>query len=81
MSKADKYLAKRGLESLDTDVQKQVNNISAVLAGNGLMKMGTLLTGSGKDSAELGYLSALVEQNWIIIKQQDEVIKLMKKGN
>lgn len=77
-SKTEKYLSKRGLSGLDTDVQDQVFNISTDMAGNGLIKFGTALSGKAEDKAKIGYLSALVEQNWIIIKQQDEILKEIK---
>lgn len=80
MSKADRYLNKRGLKGLSTDVQQQVNNISGDLAGNGLIKAGMAFSfAKAEEQAKVGYLSALVEQNWIIIKQQDEMIKEMRK--
>ncbi|MCF1684272.1 hypothetical protein LQF67_01595 [Tetragenococcus halophilus] len=78
-SKAEKYLAKRNLSGPDTDAQDQVFNISTDLAGSGLMKFGIGLSGKAEDKAKIGYLSALVEQNWIIIKQQDENLKEIRE--
>lgn len=80
--KAQKYLEKKGLENLESNVDPQVKQIAADLAGNGLMKAGLALSfAKAEEQAKLGYLSAQVEQNWIIIKQQDEILKELKKLN
>lgn len=81
-SKEEIYLAKRGLSGLETDAAIQVKNISTDLAGLGLMKTGMALSfAKSEEQAKVGYLSALVEQNWILIKQNDEIIKLLKDSN
>lgn len=80
--KAQKYLEKKGLENLESNVDPQVKQIAADLAGNGLTKLGMALSfAKAEDQATLGYLSAQVEQNWIIIKQQDEILKELRRLN
>lgn len=80
--RAKKYLEKKGLTNLDSDITFQVNSIANDLAGLGLMKAGLALSfAKSEEQAKIGYASAQVEQNWIIIKQQDEIIKELKKLN
>lgn len=62
------------LTSLDTQSVKYIINI---LASNGLMELGSLLSGGsnvGQDIANT-YLNAIVEQNWVIIRKLDEISK------
>lgn len=80
ISRVDKYLAKRNIANLETDIDYQVRNIMADLAGNRLLKAGMALSfDKAEEQAKVTYLSALVEQNWINIKQQDELIKQNKE--
>lgn len=79
ISKVDKYLEKRNLINLETDIDTQVQNIMNDLAGNGFLKAGMAMSLSKpSEQATVTYLSALTEQNWILIKQNDE---LMKQNN
>ena len=74
--KAEKLLEKYGLNELNDprDLQS-VKAISADLAGTGLISLGTALSGKPVDTAMLSYLQALVDQNWIIIRQLDRLNK------
>lgn len=81
-AKAQKYLSTRGIEGLDSSYSDQVNRISLEMLSNGLFKAGLALSfGNSVEQAKLGYMSAQVEQNWILIKQQDEILKELKKLN
>lgn len=81
-AKAEKYLNDRGIENLDSSYSEQVNRVSSEMRSNGLFKAGLALSfANSVDQAKLGYLSAQVEQNWILIKQQDEMLKELKKLN
>lgn len=74
--KTQELLDKYGLQNLsDPRDLESVKRISESLYGNKLIELGTALSGSGEDSAKLTYLSALVEQNWIIIRQLDQLNK------
>ena len=75
--KARELLEKYGLQELsDPRDLEAVKNISYSLMGNKMIELGTALSGgSGADSAKMSYLSALVEQNWIIIRQLDRLNK------
>lgn len=73
--KAQAIMDKYGLSELDAKDLESVRTISCSLMGNSLIELGNTLTGSGVDSAKLSYLRALVEQNWIIIRQLDRLNK------
>ena len=73
--KTQAMLEKYGLEYLDPKDVESVRNIGYALMGNGMIEFGTALTGSGVDVAKMSYLRALVEQNWIIIRQLDRLNK------
>ena len=78
--KAQALLEKYGLQELsDARDLDNVRAISSSLMGNKLIELGTALSGSGEDSAKMSYLSALVEQNWIIIRQLDKLNKSLEK--
>lgn len=60
---------------------QSINKIRQDMTGNGLIKMGVVFSGSATEKATLGYLSALVEQNWILIRQNELLIKVVDKSN
>ena len=73
--KTQAMMEKYGLEYLDPKDLESVRNIGYALMGNGLIELGTALSGSGVDVAKMSYLRALIEQNWIIIRQLDRLNK------
>lgn len=80
--KAKKYLESKGLVDLESDITTQVNTVASSLAGLGLMQAGMSLSfAKAEEQAKVGYAAAQVEQNWIIIKQQDDILKELKKLN
>ncbi|MFP3767646.1 hypothetical protein U5M32_06065 [Streptococcus sp. TATVAM-FAB35] len=81
--KTEDYLAARGVKGLSQDSYAQVQRIANEMAGNGVLKAGLALSFSsnGVDQAKLSYLSALVEQNWILINQNQQIIDELKKLN
>lgn len=80
--KVQSFLDKKGLGELSPGSYKQVENIMQDLVGNGLFKAGMALSfAKAEEQAKVTYLSSLVEQNWILIKQQDDILKEMKKLN
>jgi hypothetical protein len=73
-AKVAALLKRYGLEEIsDPRDAESVKQIAASLAGNNLIEIGTALSGSAQDVAKMSYLSALVEQNWIIIRQLDKL--------
>ena len=73
--KTQAMMEKYGLQYLDEKDLESVRNIGYALMGNGLIELGTALTGSGPDVAKMSYLRAMVEQNWVIIRQLDRINK------
>ncbi|WP_314209215.1 hypothetical protein [Vagococcus salmoninarum] len=82
ISREEKYLNKRGLKNLDTNVNELVANIIGDMAGNGLFKASMIFSfAKAEEQAKVTYLSAITEQNWILIKQNDEILKELKRNN
>lgn len=78
--KAQELLRKYGLEELsDSRDAQSVKSIAWTLTSNNLIELGTALSGSAQDLGKLTYLSALIEQNWIIIRQLDRLNKNLEK--
>lgn len=78
--KVQVLLQRYGLQDLSDprDIQA-VRNIATNLSGNKLIEVGTLLQGNGVDPAKLSYLNAIMEQNFIMIRQLDKLTKLLEK--
>ena len=75
-AKVEALLEKYGLQELkDPRDVESVRAIAASLMGNKLIELGTALSGNGDDAAKMSYLSAIVEQNWIIIRLLDKLAK------
>lgn len=67
-------MQKYGLEDLTDDRDfKSCKNIASDLLGNKLIELGSLLKGNSSDAAKMSYLHAIVEQNFIIIRQLDRI--------
>ena len=74
--KTQELLEKYGLQDLsDPRDIESVKNIANNLMGNRLIELGAALSGNSEDAAMLTYLSAIVEQNWIIIRLLDKLAK------
>ena len=81
--KERKMLAKYGLEDLqnESDVQS-VKKIANELIGTGMMEFGaTLGGGSEKDllKIQMYYQRAILEQNFIMIRQLDRIASMLKE--
>ena len=69
-----------GLEGLSDPRDAQaVRNIASNLAGNKLIEVGALFQGNSIDSAKMSYLNAIMEQNFIMIRQLDKIAKSLEK--
>lgn len=76
--KTQEILNKYGLTEVDERDVASIKKIISDLAGNNLIKAGMALSFSkAEEQAKVSYLSALVEQNWIIIRQLDRLNKKM----
>ena len=75
--KEQELLERYGLQELsDPQDVASVRKIAQELTGTGLMETGMALSvGSAADQVKVSYLRALVEQNFIIIRQLDRISK------
>lgn len=79
LRKTQEVMKKYRLDSLSPDYVEAVKDLNLELVGANLMEFGLLITGKTEDNAKLAYLNTLIQQNWIIIRQLDELNK--KIGN
>lgn len=78
--KAAELLERFGLEELQDERDLEaVKVIATEMAGNGLIELGTALSGKAEDVAKISYLRAVLEQNWIIIRQLDRLNRNLTK--
>lgn len=72
--KIQEMMNRLGLDRLSDADYKSCKKILNDLFGLGLMKAGMALSfAKSEEQCKVGYLSAMVEQNWIIIRQLDEL--------
>lgn len=79
--KVQKLLDKYELNNLSKDYVNAVQQINSELAGSGLTEFGALLSKDTNASlrVQTQFLNALVQQNWIIIRQLNEINQKLKK--
>ena len=80
--KMQKVLAKYGLEDLNDERDyAAVQQIARELLGSGLMDAGVRLSMFTKttDQLQIIYQRAIVEQNWIIIRQLDRIARGLER--
>lgn len=77
--KMQETLAKYELNNLSTEYAKAVKNISLALAGNDLIELGSTMGMKPAENLTTSYLKAIVEQNFIMIRQLDEISKKLDK--
>lgn len=71
-----KFLGKYNLDELSERDLETVKKIAYDLRANGLFKAGMALSfAKSEEQAKVTYLSALVEQNWLIINQLSRLNK------
>jgi hypothetical protein len=58
---------------------QSIKKIRQEMRGNGLIKAGITFGGSATERATLSYLSALVEQNWVLMRQNELMISSLEK--
>lgn len=80
--KLQKLMNRYHLEDLDKEDLQLLENITSDLAGNGLGKAGMIFSfAKTEEIAKVTYLSALVEQNWMIIRQLAKLNKNLENLN
>jgi len=78
-AKVEALLNRYGLQELsDQRDLDSVRNIATNLMGNKLIELGTVLQGNGADAAKLSYMNAIMEQNFIMIRQLDRIAKKLE---
>lgn len=65
----EEFRKKFHMEELSEEDFEIVQKIANDLAGNGWLKVGVAFGSDAGTTAQVNYQSALVEQNWLIIKQ------------
>ena len=73
--KAQKLMAKYGLENLTPEYRDKVKDIQLELLGTGALEMALKLNFGAKteELLKVSYLNAIMEQNWIIIRLLDDL--------
>jgi len=71
--KVNKLMERYKITNVSSDISEDVLAIAQDLAGNKMIELGTLLQGNGADSVKMSYLSAIMKQNFIIIKLLGEI--------
>lgn len=85
--KLNNMLEKRGLRIDQYDEKdirsKNVENIKRInqdLKANGMFKASLALSfAKAEEQAKVSYLSALVEQNWILIRQNEAILRKLDR--
>lgn len=77
--KMQETLSKYELNNLSTEYANAVKNISLALAGNNLIELGSTMGMTPAENLTTSYLKAIVEQNFIMIRQLDEISKKLDK--
>ncbi len=79
--KIQKLFNKYELNTLSKKYSNAIKNINYELAGSGLSEFGNILSPDTHTSlrVQTQFLHAIVQQNWIIIRQLDEISKNINK--
>lgn len=76
--RVQELMQKYGLENISKVDADSIERILGDLAGKNLIRTGLALSGvKAEDQVKMDYLSALMEQNWIIIRQLDRISKIL----
>lgn len=76
LEQMERFMAKYQLEDLDEKDLVVLQRIASDLAGNNFFKVGMALSfAKAEEQAKVTYLSTLVEQNWMIIRQLSRLNK------
>ncbi len=74
------FMAKYQLEEIDDKDLVIIKKIATDLIGNNLLKAGMALSfAKAEEQAKVSYLSALVNQNWIMIRQLNNISNKLDK--
>lgn len=63
-----------------TKNSQNIRRVTSDLVGNGMIKASMAFSfAKAEEQAKVSYLSALVEQNWILIRQNEAIIRKLDK--
>lgn len=80
LQQLQKLIEKYNLDNLEKEDLKNLKSISDEMLTNNLFKTGLALSfAKSEDQAKIGYLSVLVEQNWLMIRQLASINKKLNK--
>lgn len=78
--KTAELMQKYGLDYISEKDKESIRKILSNLVGTGMMNTGVSLSlGKPEEQVKMAYLYALMEQNWIIIRQLDRISNLLDK--
>lgn len=79
--KVERLMAKYGLENIDPQYADAIQRIAYDLAGSGLIEFGATLSRDAKamNEAQTQYVHAILEQNFIIIRELDHIAYLLEQ--
>ncbi len=70
LKEIEKFMERYQLDEINDKDLKIIKNIANDLAGNNLIKAGMALSfAKVEEQAKVSYLSAIIQQNWIMIRQ------------
>lgn len=79
-AKLQKFMERYQLNDISPEDYTVIERVANDLVANNLFKAGMALSfAKAEEQAKVGYLSALVEQNWILIRKLDEMSKRLEK--
>lgn len=74
------FMEKYQLDEIDDKDLVMIKKIATDLIGNNLLKAGMALSfAKAEEQAKVSYLSALVNQNWIMIRQLNNISNKLDK--
>lgn len=87
----EKLKAKLQASGLDLDsytdddirqrVMQEIASVNSSLVGSGLYQFGSLLSGHGDTGMIMSLLQAIINQNWILVRQNEQLLRELKKMN
>lgn len=72
------FMERFALTGIDERDLKNLRSIKTGLSGTGLMAFGNLLQGS-KHTVTESYLSVIIEQNWMLLKELQRIRETLEK--
>lgn len=57
---------------------EDIRDMDAKMAGSGLYSLGSLLSGNGDAAFMIDLMKAQIRQQWVIVRQNEQIIRLLK---